>query len=181
VDRFRPAAPLKYGDKKKSEHVGHWIPVIEDYLQIAPNADYIRLASSYLEGGSRPMWTNVYEAYKRANGGAEPPNPRQFFRQTLEANYGLQDLDQKYWNSLRMGPSQSVTSYNVDFQQALPDLADYVTDEQVKIEKYRAGLQHDLKQLCSASPTGARWARLQDLMQYATLQWPVVQERIAKN
>jgi hypothetical protein len=32
VDRFRPAAPPKYGDKKKGEHVGHWIPVIEDYL-----------------------------------------------------------------------------------------------------------------------------------------------------
>jgi hypothetical protein len=32
-----------------------------------------------------------------------------------------------------------------------------------------------------ASPTGARWARLQDLIQYATLQWPVVQERIAKS
>ena len=184
VDRFRPAAPPKYGDKKKGEHVGHWIPVIEDYLRTAPDADYIRLASSYLEGGPRALWTNVYEAYKRANGGAEPPNPRQFFRQTLEANYGLQDLDQKYWdtwNSLRMGPSQSVTEYNVDFQQALTDLAGHVTDEQVKIEKYRAGLQHDLKQLCRASPTGARWARLQDLMQYATLQWPMVQERIAKS
>jgi hypothetical protein len=32
VDRFRPAAPPKYGNKKKGEHVGHWIPVIEDYL-----------------------------------------------------------------------------------------------------------------------------------------------------
>jgi hypothetical protein len=32
VDRFRPAAPPKYGDKKKGEHVGHWIPLIEDYL-----------------------------------------------------------------------------------------------------------------------------------------------------
>jgi hypothetical protein len=96
------------------------------------------LASSYLEGGPRALWTNVYEAYKRANGGAEPPNPRQFFRQTLEANYGLQDLDQKYWdtwNSLRMGPSESVTEYNVDFQQALTDLAGHVTDKQVKIEK----------------------------------------------
>jgi hypothetical protein len=80
-----------------------------------------------------------------------------------------------------MGPSQSVTEYNVDFQQASTDLAGHVTDEQVKIEKYRAGLQHDLKQLCRASPTGARWARLQDLMQYATLQWPVVQDRIAKS
>jgi hypothetical protein len=32
VDCFRPAAPPKYGDKKKGEHVDHWIPVIEDYL-----------------------------------------------------------------------------------------------------------------------------------------------------
>jgi hypothetical protein len=32
VDRFRPAAPPKYGDKKKGKHVGHWIPVIKDYL-----------------------------------------------------------------------------------------------------------------------------------------------------
>jgi hypothetical protein len=80
VDRFTPAAPQKYGDKKKGEHVGHWIPVIEDYLRTAPDADYIRLASFYLESGLRALWTNVYEAYKRANGGNEPPNPRQFFR-----------------------------------------------------------------------------------------------------
>jgi hypothetical protein len=183
VDRFRPSAPPKYGDKKKGEHVGHWIPIIEDYLRTAPDADYIRLASSYLEGGLRTLWTNVYEAFKRANGGNEPPTPRQFFRETLEANYGLQDLDQKYWdtwNGLKMGPTQSVAEYNVDFQQALTDLAGHVTDEQVKIEKYRAGLQHDLRQMCRNSPAGTRWARLTDLMQYATLQWPNVQERIAK-
>jgi hypothetical protein len=80
-----------------------------------------------------------------------------------------------------MCPSQSVTKYNVNFQQALTDLAGHVTDEQVKIEKCRAGLQHDLRQLCRTSPTGARWARLQDLMQFATLQWPMVQKRIAKS
>jgi hypothetical protein len=59
-----------------------------------------------------------------------------------------------------MGPSQSVTEYNVDFQQALTDFAGHVIDKQVKIEKYRACLQHDLKQLCRAFSTGARWARL---------------------
>jgi hypothetical protein len=36
VDRFRPAAPPKYGKKKKGKHVGHWIPVIKDYLRTAP-------------------------------------------------------------------------------------------------------------------------------------------------
>jgi hypothetical protein len=46
-------------------------------------------------------------------------------------------LDKKYWdtwNTLRMGLSQSVTQCNVDFQQALTDLAGHVTDEQVRIE-----------------------------------------------
>jgi hypothetical protein len=55
VDRFRPAASPKYGDKKKGEHVGHWIPVIKDFLRTAPDPDYIRLASSYLEGGPRAL------------------------------------------------------------------------------------------------------------------------------
>jgi hypothetical protein len=50
--------------------------MIKDYLRTAPDADYIRLASSYLEGGPRSLWTSVYEAYKAAHGGAEPPNPR---------------------------------------------------------------------------------------------------------
>jgi hypothetical protein len=172
ADRFRPAAPLKYGNKKKDAEVKQWILIIEDYLRTAPDGDYIRLASSYLEGGPRSLWTSVYEAYKPANGGAEPPQPRVFFRETLENNYGLQDLEQKYWdtwNSLRQGPTQDIAEYSVEFRQALTDLAGSVTDEQVKIEKYRSGLQHDLRELCRTSPTGARWAHLTDLVQYATL------------
>jgi hypothetical protein len=91
--------------------------MIEDYFRTAPDADYIRLASSYLEGGPRSLWTTVYEAFK-AHGGAEPPNPRQFFRETLEANYGLQDVAQKFWdtwNRLKQGPSQDIAEYNVEF------------------------------------------------------------------
>jgi hypothetical protein len=30
------------------------------------------------------------------------------------------------------------------------------------------------------SPAGTRWARVTDIIQYATLQWPAVQERIVK-
>jgi hypothetical protein len=117
TDRFRPAAPPKYGNKKKDAEVKQWIPIIEDYLRTAPDADYIRLASSYLEGGPRSLWTSVYEAWKAANGGAEPSNPRQFFRDTLESNYGLQDLEQKYWdtwNALKQG-TQDIVEYNIEF------------------------------------------------------------------
>jgi hypothetical protein len=173
VDRFRPAAPPKYGNKKQSGHVRQWTPMIEDFLRTAPDADYIRLASSFLEGGPRFLWTSVYEAYKAAHGGAEPPNPRQFFCETLEANYGLQDLDQKFWdtlNGLKQGPSQDIAEYNVEFQQALTDLTGHVTDKQIMIEKYRDGLQHDLRVMCRTSPAGTRWARVTDIIRYATLQ-----------
>jgi hypothetical protein len=142
--------------------------MIKDYVCTAPDADYIRLASSYLEGGPRSLWTSVYEAYKTAHGGAEPPNPCQFFRETLEANYGLQDLDQKFWdtwNSLKQGPSQDIAEYNVEFQQALTYLAGHVTDKQIKIEKYRNGLQHDLKEMCRTSLAGTRWAQVTDIIQ----------------
>jgi hypothetical protein len=87
--------------------------MFKDYLRTAPVADYIRLASSYLEVGPRSLWTSVYEAYKAEHDEAEPPNPRHFFCETLEANYGLQYLDQKFWNtwnSLKQGPSQDMLS-----------------------------------------------------------------------
>jgi hypothetical protein len=32
VDRFKPAAPPKYKDKKMGEHVDRWIPDVDDYL-----------------------------------------------------------------------------------------------------------------------------------------------------
>jgi hypothetical protein len=97
-------------------------------------------------------------------------------------DFGLQDLEQKYWdtwNALKQ-ETQDIGEYNIEFQQALTDLAGSVTDEQVKTEKYRSSLQHDLRELCRTSPTGARWANLTDLIQYATLQWPVIQERVSR-
>jgi hypothetical protein len=81
---------------------------------------------------------------------------------------------------LKQGPSQDIAEYNVEFQQALTDLARHVTDEQIKIKKYRNGLQHNLRDMCRTSPAGTHWARVTDIIQYATLQWPAVQERIAK-
>jgi hypothetical protein len=160
VDRFR-RLPSMETRRRASLWASGSQSDIEDYLRTAPDADYIQLTSSYLEGGPRSLRTNVYEAHKRVNRGAEPANPRQFLRQTFEANYGHRDLDQKYWdtwNSLKMGPSQSITEYNVDVEWALTDLAGHVTDEQVKIEKYRAWLQHDLRQLCINFPAGTRRA-----------------------
>jgi hypothetical protein len=48
VDRFRPAAPPKYGNKKQSGHVRQWTPMIEDYLRTAPDAN--------ISGWHPPTW-----------------------------------------------------------------------------------------------------------------------------
>jgi hypothetical protein len=48
VDRFRPAAPPKYGDKKKGEHVGHWISVIEIIFEV--------LSSRIISNWHPPIW-----------------------------------------------------------------------------------------------------------------------------
>ena len=156
ADRFRPAAPPKYGNKGKDPDVRQWLSVVEDYLRTAPDNEYLRLASSYLEGGPRILWQSRYEAYRTSHGNADPPIVRQFFRQTLEANYGLADLEQKHWdtwNSLKMTSGMEYSEYVVQFQQALTDLAAHIQDEQVKIEKFREGLINDLKEITRTSPT----------------------------
>jgi hypothetical protein len=154
--------------------------VVACHQRLSSNCSSSELSPAriFLFGGPRSLWTSVYKAYRTAHAAApEPPNPRQFFRQTMERNYALRDLEQKNcdtWEHLRQGPSQDVNEYDVSFQQAHTDLAASITDEHVKIEKYRSGLQFDLRQLCRTSPAGTRWARLADIIQYATLQWPVI-------
>jgi hypothetical protein len=46
ADRFRLAAPPKYENKKKDAIVRLWLPVIENCLRTAPDANHIRLVSS---------------------------------------------------------------------------------------------------------------------------------------
>ena len=96
--------------------------------------------------------------------------------------YGLRDPIQSYWdtwNKLSQG-SGSVDEYNVAFEQAMVNLGDQLTDEQIKIEHYQNGLQKDIREMCRTSPMGTRWNNLKDLMTYATLQWPTWRTRIAK-
>jgi hypothetical protein len=83
------------------------------------------------------------------------------------------------WNKLSQG-SKSVDDYNMEFQQATTNLQAEITDEAVKIERYRSGLQTDLGEMCRTSPTGDRWATLNELATYATLMWHVVEARISK-
>jgi hypothetical protein len=65
-------------------------------------------------------------------------------------------MDFRIWTkssgSLKRGPAQDIAEYNVEFQQALTDLAGHVTDEQIKIEKYRNGLQHNLRRCAESLP-----------------------------
>ena len=183
VAAAKASPPPKFENKEKDMIIRQWLPLMEEYLRDTPADQYLRMASSYLNGKPRSYWMSQYEAYHTANANQEPPNVRQFFRDTMIRGYGLRTPDQKYWdtwNKLTQGTG-SVDDYNVAFEQALVDLAGQVTDEQVKIEHYRAGLQADLREMCRVSPAdGTRWQTLNALMTYATLQWPVIESRLAK-
>ena len=180
--QVKASPPSKWENKASNPPIREWFEQIEDYLRNAPNAEYLRLACSYLNGKPRSYWSSQYAVYQRANPGVYPANARQFFRDTMTRGYGLRTPEQSYWdtwNNLKQG-SMSVDEYNVAFEQAATNLAAEITDEQVKIEKYRSGLQVDLKELCRTSPNGNRWNTLAQLAQFATLQWPTVEERLKR-
>ena len=178
----RLSPPPKFENKEKDLKIQQWLPMLDVYMAGTPNNQYFRMASSYLGGKPRSYWISKYEAWRAANNNQEPPNPPQFFRDVMTQGYGLVDPTQSYWdtwNKLSQG-SSSIHDYNTAFQLALADLNREITDEGVKVEHYRAGLQPDLREMCRVSPDGTRWANLEALARYATLQWPTIEARLAK-
>lgn len=179
----RASPPSKFENKESGPNIRQWLPVLEEYLVATPNNEYIRIASSYLSGKPRTYWVSQWEVYQAQNPVQPYPlNARQVFREIMERGYGLRTPEQSYWdtwNKLSQGTG-SVDDYNIAFQQALTNLAVEITDEQVKVERYKAGLQADLREMCRVSPMGTRWADLNTLAAYATSMWPIVESRIAK-
>ena len=177
------ATPSKFENKEKEPNVRQWLPTVEEYLAATPAVDYLRFASSYLGGKVKTYWNNQYTAWQQAHPGVQPADVRQFFRDTLVRGYGIRDPLQSYfdnWHKLKQEPGQSVDEYNVVFTQVLTDLGDRITDEDVKIDQYRQGLQSEIREMCRTSPlTGGRWQTLEALVTYATNNWPTVADRIA--
>jgi hypothetical protein len=64
-----------------------------------------------------------------------------------------------------------IGDYNIAFTQCLTDLGDQIQGEQVKIKKYRLGLQSDMREMVRTSPKGTRWETLQALIEYCSLQF----------
>jgi hypothetical protein len=160
-----------------------WLPIVEDYARTCVDGDYLRIVSSFLHGKPRSYFQYKYDAHKAANGDAEPADHRAFFRETMISGYGLSDQTQvywDYWNNLRQLPNMDINDYNVAFSQALTDLGDQIQEQHVKIEKYRLGLQSDMREMVRTSPSGTCWETLKALVEYCLLQWPIVAARIAK-
>ena len=175
----RLSPPPKFENKEKDLKIQQWLPMLDLYMAGTPADQYFRMASSYLGGKPRSYWISNYEAWRADHPGQEPQNSAQFFRDTMTAGYGLVHPTQSYWdtwNKLSQG-SSSIHDYNTAFELALADLSREITDEGIKVEHYRAGLQPDLREMCRVSPAGTRWATLEALARYATLQWPTIEAR----
>jgi hypothetical protein len=141
---FKPATPPRHENKDKNLEIRKWLPIVEDYARTGNDGDYLRIVSSFLHGKPRSYFQSKYDAHKAANRKAEPANPREFFRETMIGGYGLSDQAQVYWdnwNNLRMLANMDISDYNTAFTLCLTNLGDQIQGEQVKIEKYRLGLQ----------------------------------------
>jgi hypothetical protein len=180
---FKPATPPRYENKDKDLESRKWLPIVEDYARTCADGDYLRIVSSFLHGKPRSYFQSKYDAHKAANGDNEPADPRAFFRETMISGYGLSDQTQVYWdnwNNLKMLANMDINDYNIAFTQCLTDLGDQIQGESMKIEKYRLGLQSDMREMVRTSRQGTRWDTLQSLIEYCSLMWPIVANRIAK-
>jgi hypothetical protein len=89
---FKPnPPPPRYENKDKDMEIRKWLPIVKDYARTFANGKYMRTVSSYLHGKPGSYFQSKYDAYKAANGGAEPANPGEFFRKTMISGYGLSD------------------------------------------------------------------------------------------
>jgi hypothetical protein len=88
---FKPATPPRYENKDKDMEIRKWLPVVEDYARTCNDGDYLRTVSSFPHGKPRLYFQSKYDAYKAANGGAKPANPREFFCETMISGSGLSD------------------------------------------------------------------------------------------
>lgn len=180
-ETHKPKPPPSFENKEKDLSIQKWLPVVENHLNGCADKDYLRIASSYLGGKPRSFWQSKYDL--RLKEGTPIENPPEFFRETMLAGYGLKDEVQTYWDTwakLRQAPGEDISDYNIAFEQARTDLADEIHDEAVLVEKYKAGLQKDIRELARVSPSGKRWTSLSDLITYCTLQWPTIQARLDK-
>ena len=180
-DPIRAKPPPSFENKEKDLSIQKWLPVVESYLSECPDKDYLRNASSLLSGKPRSYWQSKYDL--RLKSGPPIDSPPEFFREVMMAGYGLKDDVQSYWDTwdkLRQKPGEDISEYNVAFEQARADLTDEIHDEQVFIQKYKSGLQKDMKELARVSPSGKRWTSLKDLIEYCTLQWPTIQARLER-
>lgn len=180
-DKFKPAPPPRFENKEKDMEIRRWVPIVEEHYVDCSDADYLRLASSHLSGKPRSFWQSKYDARKAS--GEPIADPRAFFRETMYSGYGLKEEVQGYWDAyhkLKQGYDQDISEYNSEFEQVMTDLSKEVTDEPVKIEKYKSGLQPALRELARVSPDGTRWTSLSSLISYCTLQWPTIKARLEK-
>lgn len=154
---LKPKPPPTFENREKDLSIQKWLPVVESYLSDTPDKDYLRVASSLLGGKPRSFWQSKYDLHLK--GGLPIDNPLEFFREVMMSGYGLKDEVQQHWdtwNKLHQG-KDDISDYNIAFEQARTDLVDEIHDEAVFIEKYKSGLQKDIRELARVSPSGQRW------------------------
>ena len=71
--------------------------------------------------------------------------------------------------------------YAVGFEQACAELGAEAPHEADRIQRFKAGLNSDIKFRCAARPDGSRWTSFRDFVRCCSLNWQVMQQnKVAK-
>jgi hypothetical protein len=118
----------------------------------------------YLDGRARVMYLAMLESAKVLNPNFKPT--LDWLKDLLYQAYDSVDPIALAWiklDKLKQG-SSSVEEYVTNFEQVCAELGPECPNEPDKIQRFKAGLNSDIRFRCAATPFGRRWTNFQDFV-----------------
>lgn len=183
--KFDVAKPPRFSGKviDGGLDVRTWLTLMDEYclLTNVEAKDRARVISLYLDGRARIMYHSRLQSAQILSPDFVPTLP--WVRDLLLSTYGSVDPIALAWTKLeklKQG-SLSVEEYAVGFEQACAELGAEAPHEADRIQRFKAGLNSDIKFRCAARPDGSRWTSFRDFVRCCSLNWQVMQQnKVAK-
>ena len=178
--KFDIAKPPRFSGKLKDGDldIRGWFSLMEEYCKLT-EVDPDKAATVvalYLDGRARVMYLARLESAKVLDPGFKPT--LDWLKDLLIQAYGSVDPIALAWTKLeklKQG-SGSVEEYITSFEQICAELGPECPNEPDRIQRFKAGLNSDLRFRCAATPYGKRWENFQDFVRCCALNWQVMQQ-----
>lgn len=183
--KYDIAKPPRFAAKQKDGDldIRGWFALMLEYCKLT-EVDPDKAASVialYLDGRARVMYLAMLESAKVLNPDFKPTVD--WLKDLLFQAYGSVDPIALAWtklDKLKQG-SSSVEEYVTNFEQVCAELGPECPNEPDKIQRFKAGLNSDIRFRCAATPFGKRWTNFQDFVRCCALNWEVMQQNKPQN